>query len=153
VCCVAGGATSGSSCVHCVRPWLQLMNMHLQDEVLIGMHFRRLLQWFVTPVPASGAWRARRGGGDCSPSVSNHALLLSDADVGTDRDTFEHAGMVLCSVSQVRRARVERRCSPCGCDAAGCVSTAEGGEAHRPGPCSRPAVRSAAAADIAECSP
>jgi hypothetical protein len=35
-------------CVH-----LQLMGMQETEKVLIGMHFRRLLQWFLAPVPSS----------------------------------------------------------------------------------------------------
>lgn len=62
---------------------------------LVGLHLRRLIQWFVTPLKgpaaATAAARAARTGDD-------------DGD-GDEGDTFEHVGCILANATQDRDAR------------------------------------------------
>lgn len=62
---------------------------------LVGLHLRRLIQWFVTPLrgpaAANAAARAARTGDD-------------DGE-GDEADTFEHVGCILANVTQDRDAR------------------------------------------------
>ncbi len=70
------------------------------DDVLIGLHFRRILQWFLSPVPL-GALMLFLG---CVYVVCSDSTLyiVSAAAVGTESDVYEYCGEVLCNVTQVR---------------------------------------------------